>query len=800
MSIRSILPFLCIAVHVSAAYGSIPGNNFQRIDDFEKYFQENYQETIYIHTDKRYYLTGETAKFKVYCLENLNTTPSKLSKVAYIEILDEENTPKLQAKIELKEGSGYGELYIPTNINSGNFVLRGYTRWMRNFGPDSYFHSMIAIINPFKKLGLPPIPANDEISINFYPESGALIDGVDTKLIYEIEDVNGLPVDLSGRIMANDTILIQEFRPLKNGIGSFYFYPDMNKNYHVELFHTDGDTSKHSFSKMVREGLAMHVSESEDGIMLDIFCNDQTIVSTSDQLYTIVHQKDKINLVKNFALTNSNYAMLIDPSILANGVFGISLFNASGKLIQERKVFKYADIGIKGVMNTNTKRLAQREKLTIDLSRSITDMSAGDNYISISVASRHDQLDHQVLNFENYLLLDNALIGSLYGIESFFQGSTLEVANAINDLLIIHSSTANVWQKIDDEKPIKYIPEYRTPLVTGSLKNMISDDPASGILTYLSIPGKDIRFFSALSKYDGSFIFEVENFYGSNEVVVQNDYTKDTIYAIELENPFSQEYADIDVPALNLDRQMKDWILKQSQNMQIQNAYQKYQPKLTAITQIDSSSFYNEPDSRYYLDDYTRFIVMEEVMREYIANINVRKNQDGFHFMTVDIERNVVYEDNPLMLLDGVPVFDADEIIALDPLKIEKIETVKRRFHLGYLDCQGIVTYTSYQGDLAGYSLNEHALAFEYAGLQTRKQYYFPTYETLFDKRSKVPDFRNTLFWAPTVNLAGNNNSSIDVWTSDYSSSYEIRIEGINKNGEIFSAIENIEVVESLNN
>jgi hypothetical protein len=128
---------------------------------------------------------------------------------------------------------------------------------------------------------------------------------------------------------------------------------------------------------------------------------------------------------------------------------------------------------------------------------------------------------------------------------------------------------------------------------------------------------------------------------------------------------------------------MEQFIRKKSQNMQVQNANMKLSPNTTTIPFADSSAFYNEPDARYYLDDYTRFVVMEEVMREYVAGVNVRKNRDGFYFMVIDIERNVLLDANPLMLLDGVPVFDADEIIALDPLKVEKIETVKTRFGKG---------------------------------------------------------------------------------------------------------------------
>jgi len=155
----------------------------EKTKEFEKFYASNYQEVIYIHTDKQYYLAGEHIKLKAYCLEKLTSKPTELSKVAYVEVLDNENTPQLQAKIELINGTGYGEIYIPTSLNSGNFVIRAYTRWMRNYGPDTYFYSTLTIINPFKRLGLNPLPVLEGNTIDFYPESGSLIHGVETKVV-----------------------------------------------------------------------------------------------------------------------------------------------------------------------------------------------------------------------------------------------------------------------------------------------------------------------------------------------------------------------------------------------------------------------------------------------------------------------------------------------------------------------------------------------------------------------------------------------------------------------------------------
>jgi hypothetical protein len=52
----------------------------------------------------------------------------------------------------MKNGFGNGYLVIPGFLNSGNYILRGYTNWMKNFSPDFYFEQPIMIVNTMKRL------------------------------------------------------------------------------------------------------------------------------------------------------------------------------------------------------------------------------------------------------------------------------------------------------------------------------------------------------------------------------------------------------------------------------------------------------------------------------------------------------------------------------------------------------------------------------------------------------------------------------------------------------------------------
>ena len=97
---------------------------------------------------------------------------------------------------------------------------------MKNYGPDSYFQSMTTIINPFRNLGLLPKPKPEDVILNFYPESGKLTSGIESKVVFESTDSNKSPVSLCGKLVEGDRIIISEVCSSKNGMGTFTFTPE----------------------------------------------------------------------------------------------------------------------------------------------------------------------------------------------------------------------------------------------------------------------------------------------------------------------------------------------------------------------------------------------------------------------------------------------------------------------------------------------------------------------------------------------------------------------------------------------
>ena len=171
-------------------------------------------------------------------------------------------------------------------------------------------------------------------------------------------------------------------------------------------------------------------------------------------------------------------------------------------------------------------------------------------------------------------------------------------------------------------------------------------------------------------------------------------------------------------------------------------------------------------------------------MREYVRGVMVRRKQKEFHFRMIDkLVPNTYYTTDPLTLLDGIPIFHIDKLMEIDPLKIKKVETINGRYFLGPLSFTGVVSFSTYRNDLAGFELSPKVLVMPYEGVQAPREFYEPKYDTRTELASRLPDFRNLLHWSPDVTTDRNGKAQIQFNTSDQTGTYRVVIQGMAGNG-----------------
>lgn len=110
-----------------------------------EYFYAKYPvEKVHLHFDKAHYSVNDTIWFKAY-LVNAKHELTIHSKVLNIDLIDESGIVVQSLKVPLVAGLSWGSIVLGNGITEGNYRIRAYTNWMRNFSDEYFFDKVIAV-------------------------------------------------------------------------------------------------------------------------------------------------------------------------------------------------------------------------------------------------------------------------------------------------------------------------------------------------------------------------------------------------------------------------------------------------------------------------------------------------------------------------------------------------------------------------------------------------------------------------------------------------------------------------------
>jgi hypothetical protein len=742
------------------------------------------QEKIYVHTDKSFYVTGEIAWFKLYTTDGVWRKPLSLSKVAYVEILDKENKPVAQAKIALKEGEGNGSFHFPLTLSSGYYKLRAYTNWMKNFDAALFFEKVITIINPLKAQPATTTGARLKYSIDFFPEGGNLVKDISSKMAFKISDQYGRGINGKGVVVNENNDTVAAFQPLKFGIGSFTFLPDGNE-YKALVQLPDGTTITKSLPKATAYGYAMNVTEKDkEPITIWIKANNKN----GNQVFLIVQARQLVSLAESSVLKDGSAVFSIDKSKLGEGVNQFTVFNSQGQPVCERLYFKKPLQNGTLTAAVDKESYSSRQKVKLSFLQKEGSAEALPAKVSLAVyrVDEMQKLDEE--NIATYLWLSSELNEVIESPSYYLLNDDEEARQATDNLMLTQKWNRFKWETVlsGEFKKHPFPLEYNGHLVTAKITAAQTGEPATSIPAFLSIPGSTLKLFAAKSDSAGLVQFDVKDYYGAGEAVVQTNTEADSSYRVAILNPYIEKYSTRQLPPFSMSLKTVDSLLEEySIGMQVQNIYAAEKIKQFLAPDLkDTFPFFGRPSFSYALDDYKRFTTMEEVLREYVREINVGTRNGKLFLKLFNEDRKVFFDNNLLVLLNGIPMKNINKIFSYDPLKFKTLDIIPRSYIIGPSSFMGLVNFSTYAGDLKDFELDTHQVVIDYEGLQLERDFYAPVYESTDQYKSRIPDFRNTLFWKPQISITG-RATEIDFFTCDQKGKYIAVWQGMNKEGKI---------------
>ncbi len=167
------------------------------------------REKVYLHTDRDYYYPRETIWLKAYLGYSTPALRDTLSQTLYVEFLSPDKT-RLDSKVyQIKEGVAWGDFKLDDNLAPGQYYLRAYTNWMRNYGDSALFVKPIPILKVDENVEDNEQQFNNElsntISVSTGKESYKAREKVDVDI--QVLDAAGKPIVGNVSVSVTDVVV-----------------------------------------------------------------------------------------------------------------------------------------------------------------------------------------------------------------------------------------------------------------------------------------------------------------------------------------------------------------------------------------------------------------------------------------------------------------------------------------------------------------------------------------------------------------------------------------------------------------
>ena len=361
-----ILLFFCIPsglAQESAGHDPL----VQRLEAFGRTIP---QEKVYVHMDNTTYFLGDTIWFSAYTRQTDTGTPSRVSRVLYAELLNNDGYLVERKLIEMKDGRGNGFFALSEPLlYSGFYELRAYTRWQLNWGQCEFWHGNESkkwfltetmekeFFRDFEKLYSRVFVVYDrpkdqehpernmtsrimrryykndmdleerKLQLTLYPEGGNLVAGVENRVAFEAAWNDG--EWLEGYLhFGGDSV-----PAVHRGRGVFTVTPEKGMEREV-LFRTrDGQDISASLPK-AEEGVALQVRRTEDACRIRIQASGTL---SPDSLALTVMREGVLKEYKRIDSTFQEFILAEDT--LEAGVHQTTVFDTQGRVYADRLFF-----------------------------------------------------------------------------------------------------------------------------------------------------------------------------------------------------------------------------------------------------------------------------------------------------------------------------------------------------------------------------------------------------------------------------------------------------------------------------
>lgn len=550
---KQLLTILFAVFLQCSLYSQQSDSTLLRLSTFVKNIQVfNYlypQEKVYLHFDNTGYFLGETIWFKAYVTAASTLSATSLSRVLYIELLNEEGYIVESRKYRIENGQAAGDIPLTKmGMRSGFYEVRAYTRLMLNWEKETLFSRVFPVFEPpvvegaysrkrihrrpssqrvvTKREESRPESGTRKVNVSFYPEGGQLVEGISSQVAFKVTDGEGRSLSATGEVRDASGETVSSFSTVHKGMGSFIYTPQTGVPNTIH-FTCEGKQYTYPLPEITPSGVVLSVNTLHpDYVQIQVRRSGNNSTLPPLGLLSSCRGVPKVFRMVDFA-GGDTYLLRIPRSELPAGVHQVTLFDSSGHIHAERLFF--SNTGRSLVIRGEQEKSVYGPLEPVRMHFSCTNDSGVPQSVTFSLSVRDASTEINAANHGNIrtnLLLSSDLKGFVEDADYYLESEDRPHRMAL-DLLMLTQG----WRRYNTPQMIGTKPfEVKHPIekgiiISGAAKTVSKKKGEEGVdinMWLYSLGDGDFQKGSCPTDTSGNFNFQAEDFFGKYELQLES--------------------------------------------------------------------------------------------------------------------------------------------------------------------------------------------------------------------------------------------------------------------------------------
>ena len=783
-------------------------------------------EKVYLHLDNNAYYKGETIYFKAYVFRADTGRKTDLSHVLYADLITPNGDIVDTRKLKITDGMAEGDFKLDRILVTGFYEVRAYTRYMTNWGTEACFSRVIPVFKAPKEPGnygeqvldkfsfrhrLPDmrqrILDGDETNaalyksnakgskvVRFYPEGGNLVKGLKSRVAYVVTE--------DGKETERNIMTVTAVEGENKALG-YQLPTPLSEGIVLKMDAVEGDM------------VSVHVDASEG------FRN--TLIG-----YALMH--DGSIRKADTLCVRGGWNLELKRSELPDGVNQLTFFSAQGRILAERLFFIYPHTSRTDSIQIHslTQTLSPCCKVSFDI------QATPGSHLSFSAMDAATLSGDRKGSMMTHLLLASEVRGYIENPDYYFESDDMEHRREADLLMMVQGWRRYDWQVMGGLEPRGKVQPIENQLsIMGSLipkkkklnvnntqlkaylynqqghvfdGEFTTDELGEYLFTLPDIEDEWVLLMQAKqNEKNANFLVGIDRHFSPEKRFIA--YEETTIKnAPEANFSWEENFKDSDSPLLG-----NGYVLptvKVKERRVLGDLKANWYDESTA--RLHSPLFYDcDKDADMYsdqgieiptlyewlamksamFDNRPLLSVIDSTMSTYTAyhedgplynNRSIIWIVDGHYYTTTNTDSSKwakagVYATNNENHIIDMPVF-LDEVKSV--YITEDITSLNQYILANDISALNPVIIFVFSHPTRGYKVKGLRRT-HFQGFNTATTFAMEDYSKL----PPMPDYRRTLYWAPTVTTSNDGHATVEFYNNSSCRSMYISAEGISPSG-----------------